>query len=107
MRLPTRDAVLLHRLEQRALRLGRRAVDLVGEDDVGEDGPLAELEDLAAALRVVDDRRAEDVGRHEVGRELDARERERQRLGERPHEHRLAEPGHALEQRVAAARACR
>ena len=35
-----RDAVLLHRLEQRALRLGRGAVDLVGQDDVGEDGPL-------------------------------------------------------------------
>ena len=65
-------------------------------------GPLAELEDLAAALRLVDDRRAEDVGRHEVGRELDARERERERLGERAHEHRLAEAGHALEQRVAA-----
>ncbi len=32
-----RDAVLLHRLEQRRLRLRRRAVDLVGEHDVGED----------------------------------------------------------------------
>jgi hypothetical protein len=31
--------VLLHRLEQRRLRLGRRAVDLVGQDDVGEDRP--------------------------------------------------------------------
>ena len=31
------DAVLLHRLEQRRLRLGRRAVDLVGQHDVGED----------------------------------------------------------------------
>jgi hypothetical protein len=28
---------LLHRLEQRRLHLGRRAVDLVGEHDVGED----------------------------------------------------------------------
>ncbi len=45
-------AVLLHRLEQRALRLRRRAVDLVGEDDVREDRTLAELERLARALRV-------------------------------------------------------
>jgi hypothetical protein len=38
--------VLLHRLEQRALRLRRGAVDLVGEDDVGEDRALAERERL-------------------------------------------------------------
>jgi limonene-1,2-epoxide hydrolase len=31
------DLVLLHRLEQGGLGLGRRAVDLVGEDDVRED----------------------------------------------------------------------
>ena len=32
-----RDLILLHRLEQRRLRLRRRAIDLVGQDDVGED----------------------------------------------------------------------
>ena len=47
-RAPDRDAMLLHRLEQRALRLGRGAVDLVGEHDVGEDRALAELERVAA-----------------------------------------------------------
>ena len=31
------DLPLLHRLEQRGLGLGRGAVDLVGQDDVGED----------------------------------------------------------------------
>ena len=35
-----RDLILLHRLEQRRLRLRRRAVDLVGEDDVREDRAL-------------------------------------------------------------------
>ena len=35
---------LLHALQQAGLRLGRRPVDLVGEDDVGEDRPGAELE---------------------------------------------------------------
>ena len=34
------DAVLLHRLQQRGLRLRRGAVHLVGEDDVGEERAL-------------------------------------------------------------------
>ena len=35
------DLALLHRFEQRGLRLGRRAVDLVGQHDVGEDRAAA------------------------------------------------------------------
>ena len=31
-----RDLLLLHRLQKRGLRLGRSAIDLVGEDDLGE-----------------------------------------------------------------------
>ena len=34
-----RDLRLLHRLQQRALGLGRGPVDLVGQQEVGEDGP--------------------------------------------------------------------
>ena len=45
---------------------------------------------------------ADDVGRHEVGRELDAGEVEVERLGERADEQRLAEAGHAFEQAMAA-----
>ena len=66
-----RDLVLLHRLQQRGLRLGRRAVDLVGEDHVGEDRPLHEGE-LPAVGGLLEDLRAGDVRRHQVGRELDA-----------------------------------
>ena len=40
---------LLHRLEQRRLGLGRRAVDLVGEQEVGEHRPLAQRELAASA----------------------------------------------------------
>ncbi len=39
-----RDLALLHRLEQRRLRLGRRAVDLVGQQQVREHRALAEPE---------------------------------------------------------------
>ncbi len=38
------DVAFLHHLEHRRLRLRRRPVDLVGEDDVGEDRAGTELE---------------------------------------------------------------
>ena len=95
-----RDLVLLHRLEQARLGLGRGAVDLVGEDEVREDRAGLEAEDALAAL-LDEDVRAGDVGRHQVGRELDAVERAVDDVGDGPDEHRLAEPGHALEQHVA------
>src|SRR6185436_19926582 len=66
-----RRLALLHRLEQRRLRLRRGAVDLVGEEEVREDraGPKLEVR-----VALVPDRRTGDVGRHEIGRELDPRE---------------------------------
>jgi hypothetical protein len=95
-----RDRALLHRLEQRALRLGRRAVDLVRQHDVREHRSRLKRERLATALVLGDHGRAHDVRRHEVGRELNARELEVHRLRQRAHEHGLAEAGHAFEQRV-------
>ena len=71
------DVMLLHRLEQGGLRLGRRAVDFVGENDVGEDRPLDELELAPALGGFLQNVGAGDVGRHQVGRELDAAEVER------------------------------
>ena len=94
-----RHLALLHRLEQRALRLRRGAVDFVGEHDRVEDRARVEAERLRA---LVEDRHAEHVGRQQVARELDARvleaERRRERLGER----RLADAGDVLDQQVAA-----
>ena len=75
-----RHLALLHDLEQRALDLGRRAVDLVGEQQVGEDRPERRPE--LARLLVVDPR-ADQVGRDEVRRELDPLELAADRLGER------------------------
>ena len=94
-----RHLALLHRLEQRALHLRRRAVDLVGEQEVGEHGPERDLE-LAELL--VEDPRPDDVGGDEVGRELDPLELAADRLGERLHGHRLGEPGDALDEEMAA-----
>ena len=66
---------LLHRLQQRRLRLGRRAVDLVGEQQLGEDRALRQRERVGLEVEQVG---AEDVARHQVGRELDAPELQRQ-----------------------------
>ena len=49
------DAALLHRFEQRGLRLRRGAVDFVGEQQVAEDRPRLELE-ARMAVPVVDRR---------------------------------------------------
>jgi hypothetical protein len=92
--------VLLHRLQQARLGLRRRPVDLVREDEVREDRAGLEAEDPLAVL-LDEDVRAGDVGRHQVGGELDPVERAVDDVGDRPDEHRLAEPGHALKQDVA------
>ncbi|MEY2980309.1 MAG: hypothetical protein RL562_536 [Planctomycetota bacterium] len=99
--LADRHRGLLHRLEERGLRLGRRAIDLVGEHEIREQGPGLEPE-LQPPLPLFDDPRARDVGRHQVRCELDACEREAQTLGKGLDEARLAEPRHALEEDVTA-----
>jgi len=63
-----RDLSLLHDLEKRALHLRRRAVDLVGEKEVGEDRTERGLE-ITGALVI--DARTDEVGGHEIRRELD------------------------------------
>ena len=98
-----RDLVLLHRLQQRRLGLWRRAVHLVGEYDVREHRPFHEPEGaFPAALLLLDDLRAGDVRRHEIGGELDARKLEVERLGHGLDHEGLREPGHAEQEGVAA-----
>ena len=95
--------MLLHRLQKRGLGLGRCAVDLVGEQQVGEHRALHEAEDVPAGRAVlVQHLGAGDVGRHQVGRELNAAEAEVHHLGERPHEQRLRKTGDASEERMPA-----
>src|SRR6185503_343412 len=85
-----RDLELLHRLEQRGLRTRWRAVDLVREDYVREDGARNEPHvPLARGLVLFDDLGAENVGRHEVRRELNPAELQRRRIRKRLDEQRL------------------
>jgi len=57
------DLALAHGFEERGLGLRRRAVDFVGQDDVGEDGAGLEFEGTRALVVHV---RAGDVRRQEV-----------------------------------------
>ena len=97
------DRLLLHRFEQRRLGLRRSAVDLIGQDDVCEDRPRLEAQRPAAVEVFTDDGRANNVGGHQVGRELDAAEVQRQHVAECANQQRLTETRHTLEQYVAAA----
>ena len=93
-----RHLPLLHRLEQRRLRLRWGAVDLVGEEEVGEDRAGPELE---VGLALVVDRGAGHVGGHQVGRELDAREADARHLREGAGHQRLRQAREVLDQDVA------
>jgi hypothetical protein len=92
-----RDRAFLHRLEQRGLRLRRRAVDLVREQELREDRSALQVE---LARLEVEEVRADDVAGHEIGRELDALERELEARREALREQRLADAGRPFEKHV-------
>ena len=59
------DLPLIHRFEQRGLRFRRRPIDLIGEEEVAENGTRLEFEGFGMG---VVDRDAEDVtGQHVAG----------------------------------------
>ena len=92
------DLALFHDLEQGRLGLGACAVDLVGEDDVGEDRSHVELE---LPLLLVVHRDTGDIAGKQIGGELDAAARA---LNGAPHgagKRRLARPRVILQQQVA------
>ena len=94
-----RDLLFGHRLEHRRLRLRRRAIDLVGEEQRGEDRAALEPQPSVAGRH----QRAGDVGRHQIRRELDASGLQVHDLREAFDELGLAEAGVSLEQHVSAA----
>ena len=100
-----RDVVLLHRLQQRRLGARAGAVDLVGHQQLREDRAGDEAEAALAARRFLQHLGAENVGGHQVGRELDAPRVEAERGAQGLDQLGLGEARHADQQRVAAATA--
>ena len=93
------DLGLVHGLQQRRLRFRRGAVDLVGQDDVGEDRAGLELELL---LDLVEDADAHHVAGQHVRSELDALEGAVERMRQGLRQRGLAHAGHVFDQQMAA-----
>ena len=79
---------------------GSGAVDLVGQDDVGEKGTFAELEFAGFLVIEVN---AGQVRGQQVGGELDALELAANRFGKGAQQHGFAGAGHVLQQHMARA----
>ena len=94
------DLALFHAFEQRGLGAGRHAVDLVDQEQVGEDGAGVEGEGVRAGA---EDGGAENVGGHQVGRGLHALEAEAEQAAEGFDDERLGDARYAFEQSVALA----
>ena len=74
-----------------------RMIHFIGKDNIGKNRPRNKLE-----LPVfIQNFRAYDIGRHQVGRELDAAEGEVEGVGQGVDEQGLGQPGHAHKQAVA------
>ncbi len=95
-----RDLAFLHRFEHRRLSLRRRTIDFVGQHDVGEHRPGDELETASPVAVALQNVRAGDVHRHQVGRELDAAEFQRHRLGHFTDQQSFRQSGNAHQQGV-------
>ena len=91
------DAAFLHRFEQSGLRLRGGAVDFIREQELRKERAAAELELIFPIGAGAHDIRADDVGGHEIGRELDAAKIQIERAGERLDEFRFSEAGHTFE----------
>ncbi len=92
------DLAFLHGFQQRALHLGRRAIDLVRENEIAENRPV--LGAKGAVLGVVD-HGADNVGRQHVGRKLQALEVHVDAGGQGFERQGLGEARHAFQQDVA------
>ena len=96
-----RHAMLLHGLQKGGLRFGRRAVDFIRQDNVGEDGTFGENKGAPARLvGFLEDVGAGDVGRHQVRRELNAVELQGHHLGQGIDHGGFGQAGHSHQQRV-------
>ena len=93
---------LVHGFQEGRLRLGRGAVDLIRQDQVVEYRPRLETKEAVVLLVFRDDRRARDIRRHQVGRELNAAVPQIENFPKCLDKFGLAQARHTFEQRVSA-----
>ncbi len=97
------DFLLLHRLQKGRLRAGGGAVDLVRHEKLAEDRAFEEAEGPAAVGGGLQHLGAQDIGRHQVGGELDAVGIQAHDRAQRVDKPRLAEARQADQKRMATA----
>src|ERR1051326_5710491 len=90
-------AAFFHRLEQRRLGFGGGSIDLVRQQDVRKDGPRLEIEEFFAHGVLLNDVRTCNIGRHEIGCELNSRELQVHDIRESRDQFRLSQSGYAFE----------
>src|SRR5258707_10422091 len=93
------DLTFVHRLKQCGLRFRRGAIDLIGEQNIGEDRSALELE-LLLQRRIYRD--SQHVGRKHVTGELHALKGAIDGAGESLSQRGLADSGNAFDQKMAA-----
>ena len=91
--------MLFHNFEQRRLRFGACSVDFVAQKQIAVHRAPVELE-LALLAHI--HREARDIGRHGVGRELDALVIKIERAGQREREGGFAHARHIFKQHMSA-----
>src|SRR5665213_690889 len=93
-----RNLMFAHRFEKGRLRSRRGAVNLVGQDDLGEQRPR--LEDKGAGGLIVN-ADAKKIARQQVGRKLNAMKRASQTASERLGQERLTNAWRVLNEQMA------
>ena len=94
----------LHRFQKSRLGLGRRPVDLVRQNQIGEQRPLLEFQTSAAGRFVfLKDFRPDNIRRHQIRGELDSAKRQIERLRQRAYQQRLRQTRNPGQQTVPAA----
>ncbi len=94
-----RHLVFFHCFQQRTLRLGRGAIDLVGKDQLGKDRAGVKLE--AGAVAIIDGY-AQNIRGQQVAGELDALEMQPQCLGQHMRQGGFPHAGQIFDQQMAA-----
>ena len=91
------DIPFTHRLEQRGLRSGRGAIELVGQNDIGKDRTFVKDELVSRRVENLD---ADDVGGQEIARTLDPAHLEPQHFRDGFDDGRFSHPGNVFQKNV-------
>ena len=94
--------VFLHGFEKCRLRLGGRAVDFVGQQNVGEQRAFLKIKDPATIGRFGKHLRSNQVSGHQIGSKLNAPEIQLQSTGEGTDGERFTKPRDTFKQYVSA-----